>query len=105
MSYPRDLEDYSDVELAEEIMRRARNRAIDRCDYCGKTDESPACKYPQRHTTRRDPSMLVRPLTEAGAITQAISVLQHLGLLHLEQPFEVVVAICWLDSFVLPGKS
>jgi len=34
MSYPRDLEDYSDSELAAELARRCAERSLGKCDYC-----------------------------------------------------------------------
>ena len=49
MSYPKDLDEYSEKELVAELNRRfvARSRGV--CDYCGRPPEAPACKFPERH--------------------------------------------------------
>lgn len=52
MSYPRDLDEYSDEELREEIARREDCRARGVCDYCGKNGNAPKCRFKNRHPNR-----------------------------------------------------
>ena len=53
MSYPKDLDDYSDETLQQELNRRERARQKGKCDYCGKPRGSePACRLPVRHTAK-----------------------------------------------------
>ena len=49
MSYPKDLDEYTDNELTHELQRRMRLRERGLCDYCGRTDVTPTCKFPERH--------------------------------------------------------
>lgn len=49
MSYPKDLNEYTDIELLEELGGRAESRAGGRCDYCGRLPIEPECKFPGRH--------------------------------------------------------
>ncbi len=50
MSYPMDLEDYSDERLSEELQRRYKARQAGNCDNCGKPLKSePKCRRTQRH--------------------------------------------------------
>jgi len=51
MSYPRDLEEYSEVELQDELKRRQNARDHGFCDYCGRRFDTPPCKFPWRHYT------------------------------------------------------
>lgn len=51
MSYPKDLDDYSDEALQGELDRRERCRQKGKCDYCGKSRTSEACRLPLRHET------------------------------------------------------
>ena len=55
MSYPRDLDEYSDAELETERQRRAKNRAKDLCPYCGQDFGKPPCRYPEMHKALRVP--------------------------------------------------
>jgi hypothetical protein len=53
MSYPRDLDDYSDKELMDELNRRYISRQGRNCDYCHRPLGSrPACRHPARHRLR-----------------------------------------------------
>lgn len=49
MSYPRDLDEYSDVELVGEVTRRKEARAKGLCDYCNRPVSEPSCRFPLRH--------------------------------------------------------
>ena len=49
MGYPRDLDEYSEEELAEEVRQRATLRAQGKCDYCKGTDLNRPCRFPDRH--------------------------------------------------------
>jgi hypothetical protein len=49
VSYPKDLEDYTDQQLLEEILRRAKLRADGVCDYCGSPATKPTCAHVYRH--------------------------------------------------------
>lgn len=54
MSYPRDLDDYTQSELEAELSRRQRLCDARRCDYCGQPYGAPKCRYPSRHQPRPD---------------------------------------------------
>ena len=49
MSYPRDLDEYTSTELHAELDRRDRARRADLCDYCGRSLDDSACRFPDRH--------------------------------------------------------
>lgn len=49
MSYPKDLDEYTDAQLREELARREQARAEGRCDYCGRGNAASACRFPNRH--------------------------------------------------------
>ncbi len=49
MSYPRDLDEYTEAELAAEIVRRREARASGLCDYCGRPPTETPCRFPERH--------------------------------------------------------
>ena len=74
MSYPRDLDDYSDEELINELARRCAERSKGNCDYCrrprtettisGVTRPTTACKHESRH--KRDENQLRAHLIKMG---------------------------------------
>lgn len=47
---PRDLEEYLDSELEQELERRKKCRANQVCPYCGRTRIEKPCKFPGEHT-------------------------------------------------------
>lgn len=49
MSYPKDLDEYTEAQLQEELARREDVRAQGRCDYCGGLQTETSCKFPERH--------------------------------------------------------
>lgn len=54
MSLPRDLDDYDDKELYDELLRRNKQRALGHCDYCKRGVSLSPCKYPMRHQVMED---------------------------------------------------
>lgn len=59
MSYPRDLDDYTDLELHKELVRRIEARARGECDYCRQwAAGAPPCRYPWRHRLAASPAII-----------------------------------------------
>jgi hypothetical protein len=54
MSYPKDLDEYTNEELEKELRARAELRAKGICDYCGRNGASTPCKFPERHQVAVD---------------------------------------------------
>lgn len=55
MSYPRDLDEYTQAELEHEILRRTAAQENDFCDYCNRECGTlPVCKFPYRHSGHID---------------------------------------------------
>lgn len=50
MGYFRDIDEFTTVELLEELARRMRDSDAGLCDYCHRARSAPPCKFPQRHT-------------------------------------------------------
>lgn len=55
MSYPMDLDEYTEKALRAELKLRADRRAAGRCDYCNRTPETNPCRFPERHQLKRRP--------------------------------------------------
>lgn len=49
MSYPKSLDEYTDLELAQEIEKREKLRAEGKCDYCYRPNTTTVCKHADRH--------------------------------------------------------
>ena len=50
MSYPRDLDEYTEKELNDELILRDARQKVGLCDYCNRQINSePVCKFPKRH--------------------------------------------------------
>lgn len=49
MSYPRDLDEYTEDELRKELTRRIEARSKGNCDYCGRPGDSTPCRFDARH--------------------------------------------------------
>jgi hypothetical protein len=49
VSYPKDLDEYTDEQLREELERREKATESGLCGYCGRLPTEPACKFPERH--------------------------------------------------------
>lgn len=49
MGYPRDLDEYTEEELLEELAQRKKLRAEGKCDYCQRAGGTPPCKFTERH--------------------------------------------------------
>ena len=46
----KDLDEFTESQLKEELERRHQHRCIGMCDYCGRKAQSkPECKFPKRH--------------------------------------------------------
>ena len=52
VSYPRDLDEFTEEELREKLARREECRARGVCDYCEKNGNAPKCRFPRRHPSR-----------------------------------------------------
>jgi hypothetical protein len=52
VSYPKDLDEYTDAQLDAEITRRARLAQKGLCTYCGQPSAADPCKFPERHSVR-----------------------------------------------------
>jgi hypothetical protein len=53
MSYPRDLDEYTDAELEAERVRRVKQRDHGLCPYCGGPLDGKPCRYPEIHRVLR----------------------------------------------------
>lgn len=53
MSYHYDMDTISEAELREEIKRRLWLRSQGKCDYCERTPDTGACRFPERHKIMR----------------------------------------------------
>lgn len=49
MSYPKAIDEYSDIELQDELKRREQCYREGVCDYCGRSGDTEPCKFPSRH--------------------------------------------------------
>ena len=50
MGYPRGIDEYTDLELIQELQLRAERRDDGVCDYCERFKDEPECKFPTRHS-------------------------------------------------------
>lgn len=50
MSHPTDLDEYTEDELRGELRRRRILQAERKCDYCERPNDTPACRFPERHS-------------------------------------------------------
>lgn len=53
MSYPIDLDEYSEDRLKGELARRKKLRAKGLCDYCERSWETKPCAQSDRHSDSR----------------------------------------------------
>lgn len=53
MGYPKDLDEYSQEQLEHELERRRKAQEANKCDYCGRSPDQPACRFPERHQASR----------------------------------------------------
>lgn len=49
MSYYKDLDEYTEQELKDELERRRTLRDEGKCDYCQQYGNTILCKFPERH--------------------------------------------------------
>ena len=66
MSYPKDLDEYDDEQLLEELRRRYDARKAGRCDYCGRTKKLKSCRYEARHVLPPPREEYIDTLVESG---------------------------------------
>jgi hypothetical protein len=52
VSYPRDLDEFSEEELRDELARREEARRLGLCDYCGRNGNATKCRFSNRHPSR-----------------------------------------------------
>ena len=65
MSYMKNLDEYTRLELIEEIRRREDANEKGICDYCGKNpDRSSPCRFPRRHAVRNRRDFLLKYLED-----------------------------------------
>lgn len=50
MGYSKDLDEYDEQELRNELDRRRKLREQGICDYCNKDGSTSPCKFPHRHS-------------------------------------------------------
>lgn len=55
MGYAKELDEYTDEELAAEMQRRAEHAMEGRCSYCTRSGVEPPCRYPQIHNAAVHP--------------------------------------------------
>ena len=53
MGYPKELDEYMDCDLLDELARRDRLQRLGRCDYCGRSGLDDPCIRPLRHAVAR----------------------------------------------------
>lgn len=49
MSFQKDIDEYTEKELNDELERRNQLRDQGKCDYCQQYGNTPPCKFPERH--------------------------------------------------------
>ena len=49
MSYPKALDEFTDLELAQELQKREKMRSEGKCDYCYRPNTTSVCKHADRH--------------------------------------------------------
>lgn len=79
MSYPKDLDEYTDRTLLDEIARRYAANAINLCAYCGRTLRSePFCLKTEQHIASAFASEVL--LLELSGLTGFIGWLAARGM-------------------------
>lgn len=86
MSYPKDLDEYTQAELEAEIELRSKRRAAGLCDYCNRrAGTSPACKFPERHFM----------VTDEGTRRLIVGHLDDLDSVHMTRVLYAINALLW----------
>lgn len=67
MSYHKDLDEYSDDQLASEQLRRDRLRMEGRCHYCINKRDAPPCKFRDNHGDYKAPPVRPTIVTLCGS--------------------------------------
>lgn len=53
MSYHKDLDEYTEQQLKNELERRRSLRDEGKCDYCQQLGNTTDCKFPERHAVAK----------------------------------------------------
>lgn len=69
MSYQKELDEYTDEQLQEEIQRRISLNAIGCCTYCNRLGSTESCKQIEQHKKAKDKLDLI---TQAEAAPQPV---------------------------------
>jgi len=59
MGHLKDLDEFSDSELAQEVIRRADLKTKGLCSYCERKITEPTCRFPERHSKKAKRSVPV----------------------------------------------
>lgn len=54
MGYPRGLDEHPEKELRRELRLRRGLRREGLCDYCGRSQTTSPCKFPDRHAGKKE---------------------------------------------------
>ena len=54
MSYAKEITEFTDEQLTDELKRRDRCRRSGVCDYCEQPPHTTACRFPDRHVMAID---------------------------------------------------
>lgn len=54
MGFMLDLDECTDRDLRDELRRRRALRVEGKCDYCGRSPNTSACKFPERHVLKKE---------------------------------------------------
>lgn len=60
MSLVKTLDEYTEKELQQELLRRVELRAAGKCDYCERYSGTTDCRFPDRHHDLRSVPMQVQ---------------------------------------------
>jgi len=63
VSYQKDLDEYTEEQLNNELTRRKKLRQRGRCDYCERVPATPPCRFSYRHRDER-----ITPPVTAGVV-------------------------------------
>ena len=55
MGYPKDLDEYDELDLVKELLERLKLQEQGLCDYCRQSPTKPACRFPGRHKYKHEP--------------------------------------------------
>jgi len=64
MGYSRGIDEFTTMELLQELKRRQDLRSRELCDYCSRPEDASMCRFPTRHIGDRG----TRALAKLGEI-------------------------------------